>query len=155
MNEQNNTRLTRGLSALIVLASALWGMAPAAPGAPQKLAPLPAERAAQATGIGVTAVEAGEAHTCAIKSGALYCWGNNNYDGQLGDGTTTNRSTPVEVQGMGSSVTAVAAGAAHTCAIKSGALYCWGWNLYGQLGDGTRTTQIGRASCRERVSDYV
>ena len=56
MNRQNNMWLTRGLSALIVLASALWSMVPAAPGAPQKLAPLPAERAAQATDSGVTAV---------------------------------------------------------------------------------------------------
>jgi alpha-tubulin suppressor-like RCC1 family protein len=58
---------------------------------------------------GVTAVAAGGHHTCAIKSGALYCWGYNDY-GQLGDGTTTHRNTPVAVTDMGSGVTAVAAG---------------------------------------------
>jgi hypothetical protein len=78
-------------------------------------------------------------YTCAIKSGALYCWGYNGY-GQLGDGTTTNSNTPVAVTNMGSGVTAVAAGAYHTCAIKSGALYCWGLNNYGQLGASSSQT---------------
>jgi uncharacterized repeat protein (TIGR01451 family) len=85
---------------------------------------------------GVTAVAAGAIHTCAIRSGALYCWGGNGY-GQLGDGGTTNHNDPYPVRGMRSGVAAVAAGWEHTCAIKSGALYCWGANGAGQLGNGT------------------
>jgi alpha-tubulin suppressor-like RCC1 family protein len=94
--------------------------------------------------IGVTAVAAGGWHNCAIKSGALYCWGRNDY-GQLGDGTTTQRITPTLVADgeMGNSgVTAVAASFFHTCALKGGKVYCWGRNNYGQLGDGTTTDRI-------------
>ena len=92
-------------------------------------------------GSDVTAVSAGWLHTCAIKNGALYCWGDN-ARGQLGDGTTTLRSTPAAVQGMDSGVTSVVAGRWHTCAIKNEALYCWGRNDHGQLGDGTRIDRL-------------
>jgi len=84
----------------------------------------------------VTAVAGAYYHTCAVKDGALYCWGRNDF-GQLGDGTRTNRNAPTAVRNMGSGVSAVAANEFHTCAIKSGELYCWGNNSYGELGDGT------------------
>ena len=76
-------------------------------------------------------------HTCAVvretQGTSVYCWGNNAY-GQLGDGTTTNRLTPVKVPGLYTAVS-VTCGAAHTCAtLADGSQRCWGWNSYSQLG---------------------
>jgi len=91
-------------------------------------------------GSDVTMVSAGDEHTCALTtSGTAQCWGDA-FWGQLGDGTTTNRLTPVDVVGLGSDVTMVSAGGDHTCAVtSSGTAKCWGSNFEGQLGDGTTT----------------
>jgi alpha-tubulin suppressor-like RCC1 family protein len=78
--------------------------------------------------------------SCArLSSGHVDCWGNNS-DGELGDGTTGEPSdTPVEVLGISDAVE-VAVGDSHSCALlSSGRVYCWGYNLIGQLGDGSQT----------------
>jgi alpha-tubulin suppressor-like RCC1 family protein len=88
------------------------------------------------------AISSGYAHTCAVLDDAsVSCWGQNGY-GQLGDGTTTHRNTPTQTSSLGTGRTAVAisSGAFHTCAIlDDGSVSCWGYNSFGQLGDGTTT----------------
>jgi alpha-tubulin suppressor-like RCC1 family protein len=96
---------------------------------------IPTLVAAPATGTWVT-VTAGERHTCATTSlGALYCWGLN-ISGQLGLNDTTDRDQPTLVPAPAAGTwSTVDAGYWSTCATTSlGALYCWGYNYFGQLG---------------------
>ncbi len=82
-------------------------------------------------------VSAGGFHTCGIRtSGRLYCWGDDEF-GQLGDDDAlVNQATPTEVAGAHRDWSAVSAGWFHTCAVRSGRLYCWGSDVHGALGDG-------------------
>jgi alpha-tubulin suppressor-like RCC1 family protein len=86
------------------------------------------------------ALSAGDLHSMAIKrSGTLWAWGDNTA-GQLGDGTTVQRNTPVQIVAPASlaDIVAVAAGAAHSLALRAnGELHAWGDNGSGQLGNGT------------------
>jgi alpha-tubulin suppressor-like RCC1 family protein len=83
------------------------------------------------------AIAVGGNHSVALDSkGIVWAWGDNNY-GQLGDGTRTRRTIPVQVPSL-REVTAIAAGSNHTVALKSdGTVWAWGQNAHGQLGNGT------------------
>jgi alpha-tubulin suppressor-like RCC1 family protein len=92
-------------------------------------------------GVSVTAVAAGQYHNLAVTStGALYAWGSNSF-GQLGNGTTVSSTVPVQVTlPAGVKATAVGAGDSHSLVVTSaGAVYAWGKNTFGQLGNGTTT----------------
>jgi alpha-tubulin suppressor-like RCC1 family protein len=84
---------------------------------------------------------AGAVHTCALLAdGTALCWGQNLH-GQLGDGSTENRSRPTPVVG-GLTFSALEAGGGVTCGVTAGGVqYCWGLNQSGQLGDGSRTNR--------------
>jgi alpha-tubulin suppressor-like RCC1 family protein len=99
-------------------------------------------------GVAYVRLYAGEYHTCAIAStGDAYCWGRNDY-AQLGNGTRSNQSAPVLVQG-GLKFRSLSIGELFTCGIvaplgtpgvqssQPGVMYCWGDNVFGQLGQGT------------------
>jgi serine/threonine protein kinase/alpha-tubulin suppressor-like RCC1 family protein len=85
------------------------------------------------------AIATGALHTCALTAaGEALCWGRDNY-GQLGDGSNLQDSAePVRVVGV-HSFAAIRVFGSHTCATtSSGEAFCWGYNLAGQLGDGSR-----------------
>lgn len=81
----------------------------------------------------------GGAFTCAvIPDGGVKCWGYNAF-GQLGDGTVTSNAVPARVEGLLGPVLAVGAGEHHACAaLEDGRMQCWGYNIRGQLGDGSK-----------------
>lgn len=96
---------------------------------------------------GVSAIAAGDDHTCAIagRDNEVYCWGKNDKQ-QLGDRSTdlrdTNSVVPIRVEGARDAVQLVA-GSNHSCAlIDDGTVQCWGDNRTGQLGFYTRLGQV-------------
>ena len=95
--------------------------------------------AVRATGLSdVVQIDGGAEHTCALtSSGEVWCWGRNS-NGELGNGEMgTQITTPTRVPGI-NDATLLAAGRRHTCVVRAGAaLWCWGDNEFGQLGDGT------------------
>lgn len=97
---------------------------------------------------GVKKISAGRWHACArLENGQARCWGDNE-DGQLGDGTTTNRTRPVSVSNATGgnalqNVRKISAGTWQTCAkLSNGQARCWGDNAFGALGDGTVTDRL-------------
>ena len=97
------------------------------------------------TGRTAVAVSAGEYFTCAIlDNGNVTCWGRDNH-GQLGDGGTnldTNEPSTTAIDlGTGRTAVALSSGSYHTCAIlDNGDLKCWGYNGFGELGDGSTSS---------------
>lgn len=99
-------------------------------------------------------VDAGTSHVCGVRAvdesgaGTLWCWGNN-ARAQLGDGTRTTRTRPVQI-GEATNWVDVDAGDQHSCGVRSdGTLWCWGYNRLGQIGEGSfgaiqnRPLQVG------------
>lgn len=91
----------------------------------------------------VLAIAGGQTFTCALTdAGTVKCWGVNG-SGQLGDGSTVNRHTPVNVIGLSAGVQAISTGGLHTCALTdAGLTKCWGSNGNGQLGDGSFASSL-------------
>src|SRR5205814_1920025 len=100
-------------------------------------------RKVDALGTDTEHLEAGGNTTCALrKDGTLWCWGSN-IDGQLGVGVAPEYGAsmpcgaPAAVTALGNTVTAVALGSWHACAVKKDhSLYCWGMAADGELGTG-------------------
>ena len=97
---------------------------------------------------GFAPLSAGTLYSCAALLTGPFCWGNNGA-GQLGNGTMTNSATPVPVSG-GLDFATISAGGRHACGVTrsdpisspaaAGAVYCWGDNTFGQLGNSWTTT---------------
>ncbi len=116
------------------------------------------------TGRIATAISTGGNFMCTIlDDGSVWCWGDNSY-GQLGVGNSSNsgnwRYTPNPVMmPTGSSAVAIASGGRHSCMIiQDGRAFCWGYNYYGQIGDGTSDTFNAIRNLPTQVysaSDYI
>src|SRR5690606_13287709 len=100
-------------------------------------APTPVNTSGSLSGKQITSITAGAVHTCVLADGRPYCWGGN-LSGQVGDGTTIDRSNPGPVWSAsggiaGKTVTALDAGVLHTCVVADGQAFCWGRNADGAL----------------------
>jgi alpha-tubulin suppressor-like RCC1 family protein len=100
----------------------------------------------------IVAIASGYQFSLALEDdGTVWAWGRN-VEGQLGDGTTTQRTTPVQVPNL-SGITAIAAGGYHALALQGdgGIVWAWGDNSEGQLGDGTTTNRSTPIRVAENV----
>jgi alpha-tubulin suppressor-like RCC1 family protein len=88
----------------------------------------------------LTAIAAGNGHTCAIAAGNVWCWGQG---GLLGNGSSSVSVIPVSVMNLPQGITQLVVGAAHSCILTSnGGAYCWGNNTNGQIGIGSTTSLL-------------
>jgi hypothetical protein len=104
--------------------------------------PVPVDTSGVLSGKTLVQIAAGQQGACVLDTaGQVFCWGDNT-EGELGDGSTTQSRVPVAVDTSGAlagkTVTQITAGELYACALDSaGAAYCWGFNDFGQLGDGS------------------
>ncbi len=107
------------------------------------------------SGTSIRDVSVGAYHVCAItvNGDKLYCWGRNS-DGQLGDGTTLNRSTPTLIDPT-NKYTKVSVTDTFSCGLDlTKKIYCWGENTYGQLGNGDTVNQLSPTRINPISSDF-
>ncbi len=113
----------------------------------QRLTPVAVAQGAIPVGATIVDITVGVSHTCAIASDyKAYCWGLNT-NGQLGDNSTTQRTSPVAVnQGaipVGATIKQIGVGLSHSCALATDSkTYCWGANTNGRLGDNSTTQRL-------------
>jgi len=100
----------------------------------------------------VISLDVGWNHACAILDDfSLYCWGENNV-GQIGNGSTTNVLTPTKIIDSSYQVVGVTASDGGTCAwLRNGSALCWGYNGYGQLGNGNSTAMLTPVWVKEHI----
>lgn len=116
------------------------GMGEIGDGSPGDTSSLPTTVSGITTANPAKALSLGEFHSCALlNDGAVTCWGHNGF-GQLGDATTTDRSTATAVVGLPDAALVLTTGSSHTCVLLDDAdktVRCWGHNAYGSLGHAT------------------
>ena len=102
------------------------------------------------TGVTVTALAAGYQHSCAlISDGTVKCWGDNTYS-ELGDNSTTDRTTATSPYGSLTGISQVAASPRETCVLlSSGAIKCWGSGASGRLGVAVNSSPYGRSTAQD------
>lgn len=93
-------------------------------------------------------------HTVGLRSGQAWAWGGNLF-GQLADGTSTSRSSPVSVVGGFTDWVQIAA-SNHTVGIRAnGQAWAWGANSYGRIGDGTTTSRSSPVSIVGGITNWT